>query len=319
MPEDPRAEELLREMGARFFQIVETLPNPLKELAMVRGTYDGTGSSTPFQGLSNMNPGLTATPWMFWEITSGIDGQHFIDLALGGGLVIMSSILLDHLVDHQVEMIGETALLQSEFQGRGRALMRGAIGSDADFWVHADRLLEEHRCGLAQEIQWRNQPDLLTDERFVETIAAKFAPIALTMVAFLVAADRRDLIGPIEQSIKHLAVASQLLDDLGDWEEDRRQHRLTRFIKSLAPNANWKADEWPSESELQDQIDQEWAEIQLLNEASDWLDRSGAAVAGINCPAWMAYLRGFRDLADQHLRGRTARHLARSIQELAAD
>lgn len=319
LPDEPHAAELLEEMDARFFQIVDTLPHPLKELAKVSGTYDGSESSAPFQGLSSMNPGLTCTPWMFWTITRGVDRHHFIELALGGGLVILASILLDHLVDHQVKRVGEIALLHSELQGRGVKLIRGAIKPEDEVGAHVGRLLEEHRSGLAQEIHWRREPDLLTEARFVETVSAKFAPIALTMVAFLVAADRRNLIEPIERSIKNLAVASQLLDDLGDWEEDLRQHRLTLFIKSLSPKANWAGDDWPSANELQERIDRGWADINLLNEVGEWLDRSSAAVAEIDCPAWMSYLKGFRDLADRHLEGRTARHLAQSIQELVND
>lgn len=83
-----------------------------------------------------MNPGLTCTPWMFWTITRGVDRHHFIELALGGGLVILASILLDHLVDHQVKRVGEIALLQSELQGRGLKLIRGAIKPEAGVGAH---------------------------------------------------------------------------------------------------------------------------------------------------------------------------------------
>jgi len=319
MPDDPRAGRLLGEMDARFFGIVEKLPDPLRVLARTRGTYEGSESQVPFEGPSSMNPGLTCTPWMFWQITREVGDQQFAGLSVGGGLVILASTLLDHLVDRQVKNIGETGLLQSALHGRGMAILRSEIGLDAEFWSHAERLLEEHRRGLAQEIQWRTKPDLLTEERFVETVSAKFAPIALTMVAYLAAAERRIFIEPIERSIKDLAVASQLLDDLGDWEEDVRQQRLTLYVKSLAPRADWTADEWPTVTELEEQIDQEWAELELLNRVRQWLDRSIEKVAGIECPAWISYLNGFRDLADQHLMGRTAGHLARSIGELLPD
>lgn len=306
-------------MDTRFFGIIEDFTDPLRSLAKIRGTYDGSETQDPFEGLSSMNPGLSCTPWMFWETTCGLNDQQFVDLSLGGGLVILASALLDHLADRQVKDVGSTVLLQSALHDQGMILVRGVIAHDTEFWAHAERLLNEHRRGLAREIQCRADPELLTEERFVETVSAKFSPIALTMVAFLSAMDQRDSIPAVERSIKDLAVASQLLDDLGDWEDDVSQKRLTLYVKSLAPNADWTADEWPTIRELQEQIDQEWAELGLLNRVTVWLERSMEAVANIKCPAWISYLDGYRDLADQHLKGRTARHIARSIHELLPD
>ncbi len=316
LPDDPRAKALLAEMDARFFVAIEDLPDPLRALAQMRGTYDGTDDRGRFEGLSSMNPGLTCTPWMFWEISSGIDDERFVDIAFGGGTVILSSILLDHLADNQVVQAGKTTLLQAELQALGSSQLRQVFGPKNDFWDQHDRLLGEHRRGLAEELQWRKEPDRLTETVFVEAISAKFAPIALTMVATALAAQRNDLAQMAERSIKHLAVASQLLDDLGDWQDDRQAHRLTWFIKSLDPDFDWTAEEWPSAEELQGHIDANWSEIKLLNWAMEWLNRSKDAVDDINCPAWLRYLDGFREITEGHLSGRTARHLARSIEEL---
>jgi hypothetical protein len=136
------------------------------------------------------------------------------------------------------------------------------------------------------------------------------------MAAFVHALGRPELLAAIEASIKHLAVGSQLLDDMGDWEDDLRDHHLTYYLARLAPPHVWQASPWPETAALQAQIDANWLDLEGMHMAQAWLDRALDAVRDLPCNAWTAYVNGYRTLAGEHLKRYQARHLLRTIEPL---
>ena len=110
--EKSRAADLLARLDRAYFHFVDGLPGPLRILALKRGTYVGTASDAPFEGVSTMNPGVTCTPWLFWELVETLDDERILGVAGAGTLVVLASVLLDHMVDGQAENPGGTSLLQ---------------------------------------------------------------------------------------------------------------------------------------------------------------------------------------------------------------
>lgn len=316
LPEGGRAASLLARLDAAWFRFVAALPPPLHAGARRASTYTGVQPGQDFRGPSSMNPGITCTPWLFWELVCPLDDDSIVELALGGGLVVLASVLLDHLVDGQAERPAEAALLrQALFEG-GSARFRARLAADSGFWDAFDRLGAEHVAGLAQELEFRSRPEPVDQEAFDGLVERKFSPIVITMAAFCHLLDRPQWLVPIEASIKHLAVASQLLDDVGDWEEDLAGRHLTYFLSLLAPPEAWRAPRWPAAGELRQRIDEDWLDIEAMARVQRWLDRSLQAVEGLDCPGWRAYLGGYRALAEQHLARFKARHLLRAIEPL---
>jgi hypothetical protein len=171
--------------------------------------------------------------------------------------------------------------------------------------------------GLAAELETRSNPERLAFDSFVALVPAKFSPIVITMAAFVAALGKDEQLAPIETSIKHLAVASQLLDDMGDWQDDLGARRLTHYLTRLAPRKAWHADDWPSVGELQQSIDKDWLDVAHMRMVTEWLGRASEVTRGLACPRWMAYLDGYGAIGADHLTRYTARHALRIIGPLA--
>ncbi len=315
---DERGARLIAALDERHLAFAVALPDPLRRLALRRGTYTGEPGDEPFAGPSTMNPGVTLTPWLFWEITSGLGDALFLELADAGSRIVLASALLDHLVDGQAESPQDAVLLHGLLHQTGVARLRVPLGGASPFWAIADRLISEHLEGLASEKRLRAHPAGFTYPEFQRMVSAKFAPIVVTMAAYLAAADRLDLLEPVETSIKHLAVASQLLDDIGDWEQDHPAGRTTYFLACL--RAIGPEDGFPGLriEEVADRISATWLDVDQLNLAAEWLDQSRGPVEGIGCPRWLEYLDGFRVLTREHIRRATAAHLAHAVRPLLA-
>jgi len=134
-------------------------------------------------------------------------------------------------------------------------------------------------------------------------------------VCVFYALGRPEWLPPIEASIKRLAVASQLLDDLGDWEEDLKQRHLTFFLARMAPAEVWLGPCWPPADDIQQSIDAKWADIECMETVQEWLGASLEA-AELECARWKQYLDAYRALADQNLTRHKARHMLRVIEPL---
>lgn len=319
LPPDPAAERLLAGLDAGYQSFARQLPPGLRPVATCRRTFTGDRSTERFTGPSGMNPGLTCTPWMFWEETHRLDEARFLGLAVAGSLLVLASVLLDHLVDGQVEDEAEVMLLHESLCAAGERQLRAWIPARSPFWVHADRLRAEHLAGLSAEASARAHPAEFTPSTFREMVPGKFAPIVITMAGFAASLRHNDLMWKAEASIKHLAIASQLLDDLGDWKQDLAEHRLTFFLAQQEPPEAWEETAWPPPGALTRRIGETWSDVASLREVIGWLDAAQQDVASLVCPAWIAYLAQYRELAESHLLGAQARHLVRSLGPLARD
>lgn len=316
LPESSRAATLLARVDGAYIEFVSRLPPSLRDLAGQKTTFTGTSSTGPFKGPSSMNPGITCTPWLLWTITQAAEDELFLQLALGGSLIVLASVILDHLVDGQVAQPAKMALLhQALFEG-GMARFRARMPPECGFWRQLERLGREHIAGLAAELETRSDPDQLTFDGFVALVPGKFSPIVITMAAFVAVLGKDEQLAPIETSIKHLAVASQLLDDMGDWQDDLGARRLTYYLSRLAPREVWHADDWPTVGELQQRIDAAWLDVAHMRMVQEWLDRAGAVARDLACPRWMAYLDGYRVLAAEHLTRYKARHALQIVRPI---
>jgi hypothetical protein len=313
LPERGRAAGLLARLDTSFYQFADSLPFPLSALARQKGTYVGTSTGEAFAGVSTMNPGVTCTPWLFWELVEPLDDERILGVAEAGTLIVLASVLLDHLVDRQVERPGETVLLQQTLYQAGVSRFRARLPFDSDFWVHFERLEAEHFAGLAAELDVQSRPERFTLSNFASMVPGKFSPIVITRAAFTEVLGCRDLLVPIEASIKDLAVASQLLDDMGDWREDLEMGHLTYYMTRLAEPERWRSSHWPSEEELRQRIDADWLDLKYMGMVQEWLDKSVEATKGLGCQGWDDYLDGYRSLAEQHLTRYKARHMMRIL------
>jgi hypothetical protein len=315
-PANSRQSDLFQQLNERYFDFARQLPEPLTKLGMLRSTFLGSESDQPFEGVRELNPVLAGTPWLFWETFSSLDDERFLQIAEAGTMFVLASIILDHLVDGQAQEQEQMALFHQALYSHGISIYRSVFESSSDYWIHFERLASDHLAGLARELQAQLDPQDLTLEDLNTMAHGKVSPIVVTIAAMSEASGLPEKLDPIETSLKHISVASQLLDDIGDWRHDLEVGHVTYYLTRLAPAGSSGSVGLPSVEEAQSKIDADWIDVNHLEMVLDLLDDSTDAVRGIECPAWIDYIEGYRWLANEHLTTAMARHLVQKLRPL---
>lgn len=315
MPDDPRAVDLFEALNERFFGFIDQLPANLSSLARKKSTFLGSHESGDFEGVAGLNPVLASTPWLFWETFDSLGDSIFLDIAEAGTMYVLASILLDHLVDGHAEPAEEVTLLQQAIYSHGVTTYRSTIPQSSAFWKHFDRLAEDHLIGLALELKEQGAGNAIEMGSLERMAHGKVSPIVTTIAGLAYALDRPDVLDPIERSLKHIAVASQMLDDIGDWKHDVSVGHRTYYLSQITNDA-FRDDGEPSIEQIQERVDEIWADVDHLRMVIDWLDDSVSAVSGLDCPGWIEYVEGYRKLSDDHLTTAIARHLVRKLKPM---
>ncbi len=318
LPEDPRAVRLFAEADSRYQAFSDRLPESLGVMARRRQTYLGAPSEEPFQGIADLNPVLAGTPWMFWEQFQDLDDERFLTIAEGGSLFVLASILLDHIIDRQANPPEAATLLHQALHTRGIERLRAALPASPNFWTDFERLSADHLAGLACELDAQAELSVMREATFIRMAHGKVSPIVVTMAALAEASGQPEVLPSIEASLKHIAVASQLLDDIGDWEQDLHAGHATYFLSQMPPLRN-RHGVTPQDIEAtRAAIDQDWLDVDYLNVTLSWLEKSDGAVNGLRCSGWLEYIEGYKQLADEHLTVAVARHLARVLRPIVS-
>ena len=315
MPDDPRAMRLFEDLNARYFQFVDRLPSPLTGLARLKSTFLGSQEEGEFGGVPDLNPVLASTPWLFWESFESLDDDLFLDVAEAGTMYVLASILLDHLVDGQAEPPEEMALLHQAFYGHGIAVYRSTFPGSSVFWEHFDRLASDHIAGLAKELVTQTSPEVIEMENLERMAHGKVSPIITTITGLAYALEQPGVLEPVERSLKHIAVASQMLDDIGDWQHDLKVGHNTYYLAQIFDGKSRIADA-ERINQVQDRVDETWADVEHLRLVIEWLDDSLSAVSDVECPGWVEYVEGYKELTDDHLTTAIARHLVRKLRPM---
>ncbi|MDQ4076418.1 MAG: hypothetical protein M3220_09255, partial [Chloroflexota bacterium] len=312
--EGDRAVTLFVRLNEKYFEFIRELPSPLARLGQVAGTYVGSADMEPFLDLEGLNPVLVGTPWLFLETFSELEDERFVLIAEAGACFVLASIVLDHLVDGHFEQPEPIILFQQALYANGAAKFRDAFPSSSSFWFHFDRLVAAHVAGIAAELDAQANPAGFSMERLLTITHGKVSPVVTTVAALAIASDKPEILEPIELSLKHISVASQLLDDLGDWRHDVQVGHMTYYLSCLAPPTVLMSKSLPSTDALESHINRNWTDIEHLRLIIEWLDRSIEAVQDIDCPRWVGYVTGYRTLAHRHLLIMTSQHLMRVLR-----
>jgi hypothetical protein len=318
LPENPRAKRLFGEVDARYQVFAGRLPESLGRMARLRRTYLGSPSDDPFQGIADLNPVLAGTPWMFWELFEHLDDSQFVTIAEGGALFVLASILLDHIIDRQADRPEAATLLHQALFSQGIECLRTALPTSPGFWSHFERLEALHLAGLAAELDSQAETTRMRDETFIQMAHGKVSPIVVTLAALAEAAGRPEALPQVEASLNHIAVASQLLDDIGDWREDLEAGHVTYFLTRIPGYHTGHSKPSDDVDAVQAAIDEDWLDVDYLHVTLDWLRQSVAAVGGLECPGWLEYVESYRQLTDEHLTVAVARHLVRVLRPIVA-
>lgn len=316
-PQDARAAALLERHDEHWQELVSGLPPLLARSAARYGTFAGRTSTEPLEGLSRMNAVIACIPWLFWESFRRLPDDLFLQTAEAGALFGMASVLVDHQIDGQVESPGETILLHQALYAAGVAAYRRLFPGACAFWHHFDRLAHEHLSGMTLEMAGRMEPGRLTAEAFYTLASARIAPMITVVAALAELLGEPGLLPPVEESIKAVIVAGQLLDDIADWQEDLDAGRITYYLTRLVPPGEWPEGEMPLRAQMQRAVDDEWKDVEGLRMVMDWFDQGLSAVRGLDCSAWVGYVDGYRAVTQRLLTDSAAQHLRKSLRPAA--
>jgi len=311
-----RAEVLFAALDDRYLSFAGHLPRPLNSLAHRKSTFEGDASRAPFAGIGGLNPVLVATPWLFWEPFQSLSDDDFLGAAEAGMFFVLASVLQDHIIDGQADPVEGTNLFNQALFNRAIRGFQLIFPPDSGFWPHYDRLTRNHIEGLATEITIQETPEVIDLAMFKTMAYGKVSPIVTTIAALSTALGAERFIEPIEASLKHIAVASQMLDDIGDWKEDIKQGHVTYFLAIVSGVEDGFWDGKISHYNIQSRINETWEDVHQIEGVIDWLDRSVDAVGSIDCPQWLEYVNGYRVRADQHARRFIACHMQQALRPL---
>jgi hypothetical protein len=170
--------------------------------------------------------------------------------------------------------------------------------------------------GLSLEVAGQEDSSLFSDDSLMKISAGKAAALVTTIAALESQIIESDHLDVIERSINYTMMASQMLDDVGDWKEDILSGHKTHFLSLLRSNHD---DFWDGTWEITDiqaKIDQSWEDVRQLNRVVEWLDQSIQLVNSLECNRWVEYVNGYRERAEMHARRFTAQHIKQAIQPL---
>lgn len=313
LSEGSRARGLFDRLDEAFRRYLAQLPPGLEGLARQHGTYHGDSSPQRFEGLSGMNPVLVSTPWLFWELFQSLDDETFLQLSKAGAFFVLASVVLDHLVDGQTGTPGLLSLYHQALYSQGVAVYRQAIPPANTFWEHFDRLAAEHLSGLVAESAFQTHPEDYPFYTLTTIAHGKVAPIVTTLAGLCAISGQMGVFASLEASLKHISIASQLLDDIGDWQADVQNRHLTCFLALLESPEAWTQAEWPEIEKLQRSLDAQWIDVTQLKRVMQGLNQAIEAVRGLDCPAWVRYVDGYRAITDGHLERCITRHLGQVL------
>jgi hypothetical protein len=316
LPDGSRAWQLFKHLEETFANFLLKLSPAIKELAQQQGAYHGDFDRTPFGGLGTLNPVLVGTPWLFWDCFEELDDEMLLRIAEAGGFYVLASVVLDHLVDKQVFEPGMLTIYHQILYSQGVREFHLIFPAASPFWSDFQRLEARHLNGLATEVYLQSHPAGFTSQTLATIAHGKVSPIITTLVALSFAIERLQNIPALEASLDHIAVASQLLDDIGDWQVDLKNQHMTYFLAELAKTQISTHPDWPSQEALELKLQSEWVDIIHLKQVMQGLDLAIESVRGLDCPDWLRYVEGYRTLTDGHLDRTITLHLGQVFHRM---
>jgi hypothetical protein len=311
-----RAISLFNCLEADFHQFIDQLPAGLRSLATLHSTYHGDLDDRIFDGLSGLNPVLAGTPWLFWECFESLDDPAFQSIALAGTCYVLASVVMDHLMDGQTKTPGSLALYHQCLYSQGLLGYRSIFPVTSPFWSQFSRLEQLHVTGLSLENEAQRKPEVFSKPVLGSIACGKVAPINITLAAFCTAANRSDIRIALENSLNYIAVASQMLDDFGDWQDDLSDRHMTHFLSQLITKDGWQHPDDQTKEAIRHKILAGWHDVACLKEIRGELSRSITAVEQITCPTWVNYVQEYLDLTNEHLEQALTNHLYQVFREM---
>jgi hypothetical protein len=310
---EPRARTLLADLDARLLGFLGSLPETLASRALRRSTFVGGPPEARLTSLATLNPLIACSPWLFWEAFGSLPDGVFVEAAVAGAALSLSSGIMDKLADGEAPQPGVFSLLSEALRLHAWAGFRTLFPAADSFWAEFQRLSETYWKALAEESELQRHPAGFTEDAFTRVSAGKVSPIVVTLAAMAHLSEHPDLLPPMEQSLRWTFVAGQLHDDILDWETDVASGHVTHFIRQLNGD-DGRSPEGITQRARQARA-RSWADVDMFKQVLHYYGLARDAVRVLDCPTWGLYLTWHEQRARRDQISAAAAHLERILSD----
>lgn len=275
----------LSELDRRYWTFVKKLPSCLAQLASDRRITVGEGPSMPLQAITGIGLSI-GIPWMFHNTFPDLDEGQVLDIGESWLFLLLALLLRDYVADDQVPASSDVEELRRCFVAKGREVLSSFVGNRPSFWPYLDRYEQQVVSALQLEAHYRTSPGEEYDLTIAWQIGAgKSALYKMIPCAMAVLSEAEIVLPALERSMDALAAASQLFDDISDWEEDLDRGHYT-YPLAQAVNRLQRGETVPSPQAVAAEMANSTIREEALIQVRAWYEQALAAVEGIPCQGW---------------------------------
>lgn len=159
-------------------------------------------------------------PWWLGQAFR-LDPDDAAEIVLSNVLGLGSIRLQDDLADGDIpaEDVASAGILSATLYEAALEPYRSRFQPASPFWIHLDSSMADWRAATRDE-----------DRR----LAARGAPLTISVVAVCLLADRPDAFPALDQCLGHALEAMVLYDHVADWEADLHTGRWNAFVAGVS-------------------------------------------------------------------------------------
>jgi squalene-hopene/tetraprenyl-beta-curcumene cyclase len=243
-------------------------------------------------------------PYLFIDVFPPVDEERLHHLALASRLYATSILIHDKIYDEGRDAVARrapvNALRIQALQWEAYRQLHGIFAPDSPFWDDFGRYVADfaQACVEEQRFVLGERPWCELSEELAIAVARGKCGIARAAVAGLaeLSGDRTNL-GTVEDAVGAFDVASQLFDDLCDWQEDLESGTPSLLLARVLPDRPAHADRADSEfaADVGRRIYYGGHAAHVIDLAVGALDRALASTAAWPSMKWRAVVEELRE------------------------
>lgn len=215
----PLKKEMLS-VAEQFSHYISTLPSELRDLTKASSLWKERGA-----GLSHFLPF-----WLNQEFSGGDFLPEARQMALANRFGQIFCLIQDGVIDKHAGTKPEILILLNALFFRFLYGYQKLFPASHTFWTYFEKYWQEYLQALAWEKAHHHERIApYTHEDFL-WLGRKFSPVKICCAGMALLSGREEEIPCLSNSIEHLHVGYQLLDDVEDWPEDIENRDYTYLL-----------------------------------------------------------------------------------------
>lgn len=229
------------ELGPRLESLRVSVSSRLAELLdRLLSRHGWTGNWD--QLLDPLGQPIVQLPYWTAEMVSeaGLTSSRLDDLAEAAVVGYLHVRVQDDLIDEGGWSPEEALLLAEALLMRHVSMLAGQVGSSDRFWSYFERKGWDYCDAMLLERRLLDPASFHGEAEF-DSVLRRSTALIIPSAAVLDAADRWDLLAPVEELVWHTVRSGQLVDDLIDAQSDLERGNHTWVVRRLGGSGGRRA------------------------------------------------------------------------------